>query len=201
MTKLEIIENLWRSPFIDELIRKITSGHQLSEDLKSELFLILMEMPDDRIKAASTGNYLNYLCVSIVKNQYHSSTSPFHKKFRSQVSTDLEGLVISDEEAAECHEEIMNKIKTFINNEIKLTDRELFKLYYKMDRYDRWIGDLRDINCEKPISSTRKIERKLALAGSVPGKRRVSIDHTSVAQSIKRTLNELKNYLKENGDS
>ena len=81
LSKNDILTNLYKSKFIDELINKITSGHQLSDDLKAELFLILVQMSDVKIKRAYEQNYLNYLCVNILKKQYHSNTSPFHKMY------------------------------------------------------------------------------------------------------------------------
>ena len=81
-TKDDILTDLYKSDFIKDLIWTITSGHELKDDLKSELFLILFEMDDKRILKAHNNHYLHYLCVNILKKQYHSKTSPFHKKFR-----------------------------------------------------------------------------------------------------------------------
>lgn len=178
---------------MNELLNTITGGHQLKEELKQELFLILCEMPADRIEVAFNNHYLNYMCINIVKKQYHSSTSPFHKKFRKDKFQELQDVWIDVE--AENNEKILSKIEWFLDNKINITDRELFKMYYKMGRYDRWLGDLRDENCQKPISSTRKIEKKLALK-EVPGKKRVTIDHSTVSLSIKKTKEKIIEFLK-----
>jgi len=197
MSRNEILDELYRSSFINELINKITSGHKLKHDLKSELFLILCEMPESRIILAYNGHYLNYLCINILKKQFHSNTSPFHKKYRGEKFEELgdwnledltEGL--NDDEV----EIILNKVRWIVDNKLDLVDRELFKLYYKWDRYDRWTGDLRDKDCVKPISSYRKIEKKLTITTLENGKN-ISIGRSTIALSHKRSIDKIIKWL------
>lgn len=201
LSKNEILTELFKSRFINDLIYKITSGHQLSEDLKSELFLILVEMNEVQIKRAHSQNYLNYLCVNILKKQFHSSTSPFHKKFRknsaSQVpiyneDDQLADLVDSDD--INETEDLLNKIEWIVENKLELIDRELFKLYYKMGRYNRIDGDLKDVNCDKAISSYRKIEKKLAIT-TLDKAGHISICRSTIALSHKRSMAKIKKWL------
>jgi len=201
LSKNDILTHLYKSKFIDDLVYKITSGNQLSDDLKAELFLILVEMSEDRIKRAHEQNYLNYMCVNILKKQYHSNTSPFHKMYRKNSASQvpmfndddkLESIVDSDD--VNEMEEILNKIEWIVENKLSLIDKELFKLYYKMGRYNRIDGDLRDMTCDKPISSYRKIEKKLAVttldkAGSI------SICRSTIALSHKRSMDKIKKWL------
>ena len=201
LSKNDILTNLYKSKFIDDLVYKITSGHQLSEDLKAELFLILAEMSDIKIKRAYEQNYLNYLCVNILKNQYHSNTSAFHKMYRKHYASQvpifndddkLESIIDSDD--INEMEDTLNKIEWIVENKLSLIDRELFKLYYKMGRYNRIDGDLRDMTCDKATSSYRKIERKLAIttldkAGSI------SICRSTIALSHKRSMLKIKKWL------
>jgi len=203
LSKNDILTHLYKSKFIDDLVNKITSGHQLSDDLKAELFLILVEMSEDRIKRAHEQNYLNYLCVNILKKQYHSNTSPFHKMYRKNSASQvpmfndddkLESIIDSDD--INEMEDILNKIEWIVENKLSLIDRELFKLYYKMGRYNRIDGDLRDMTCDKATSSYRKIERKLAIttldkAGSI------SICRSTIALSHKRSMDKIKKWLKK----
>ena len=177
---------------MDDLLSTITSNHPLKEDLKSELFLILCEMSDEKIIDAFNGNYINYLCVSIVKNQYHSSTSKFHKLFRKQKSVDYE-FDIPDEVEWTWKEDLLNKIEKSVEK-LKPVDRELFKMYFKMDKFDRELGELRDTECRKPISSLRKIEKRLLL-NNPEGKRGVTIHHSTISLSIRRSLEKIKKML------
>jgi hypothetical protein len=215
ITKDDILTDLYKSDFIKDLIWTITSGNQLKEDLKSELFLILFEMDDRRILGAYNNNYLHYLCVNILKKQYHSKTSPFHKKFRKEMGNNYDGNVIVIDPCYQSEnewkynspleiepdtyvfpEELMEKIIWFVDNKLDLVDRELFKIYYKIGRYDRWLGDLRDTNCKKPISSLRKVENKLAIT-TIEGKK-ITIGYDTIRLSLNRSLMRIKYYLKEN---
>lgn len=199
--KNDILTQLFKSRFINDLIYKITSGHALSEDLKSELFLILMEMSEVRIKRAYEQNYLNYLCINILKKQYHSNTSPFHKLYRKNSASQipiyneedqLADLVESDD--INETEDLLNKIEWIVENKLTLIDKELFKLYYKMGRYNKVDGDLRDITCEKNISSYRKIEKKLAITTLEDGVN-ISICRSTIALSHKRSMLKIKKWL------
>ena len=197
ISKSEIIDQLYRSNFITELINKITSGHKLKHDLKQELFLILCEMPEVRIKSAYNNHYLNYLCVNILKKQYHSSTSPFHKKYRGEKFEELGDWNLEDtfEGVSDLElEEVFKKIRWIVDNKLDMVDRELFKLYYKWDRYDRWLGDLRDKNCSKPISSYRKIEKKLSITTLEDG-RTISISRATIALSHRRSIDKIIKWL------
>jgi hypothetical protein len=200
-SKNDILTILYKSKFIDDLVYKITSGHQLGEDLKSELFLILVEMSDVRIKRAHDNNYLNYLCVNILKKQYHSNTSPFHKLYRKNSASQvpifndddkLEDIINSDD--VNEMEDILNKIEWIVENKLSLIDRELFKLYYKMGRYNRTDGDLRDITCNKATSSYRKIEKKLAIT-TLDKAGHISICRSTIALSHKRSMDKIKKWL------
>ena len=215
ITKDDILVQLYKSDFIKDLIWTITSGNQLKDDLKAELFLILFEMDDRRILGAYNNNYLHYLCVNILKKQYHSKTSPFHKKFRKEMGNNYDGNVIVIDPRYQSEnewkynspleiepdtyvfpEELMEKIIWFVDNKLDLVDRELFKIYYKIGRYDRWLGDLRDTNCKKSISSLRKVENKLAIT-TIEGKK-ITIGYDTIRLSLNRSLMRIKYYLKEN---
>ena len=196
-TKEEIIGDLWKSKFIDELVWTITSGNQLKDDLKAELFLILLEMDSSRIIRAYKNNYLNYLCVNIIKKQYHSNTSPFHKTYRKEGANDLPMPQMEWSDYNQEDDIIIEKIMWFVDNKLDLVDRELFKIYYKFGRYDRWLGDLRDKSCQKPISSLRKVEKKLAIT-TLDGKN-ITIGYDTIRISLNRSIMRIKHYL-ENGD-
>jgi GTPase involved in cell partitioning and DNA repair len=144
------------------------------------------------IKDAYDNNWLNYMCINILKKQYHSSTSPFHKKYRKNQSDNEIGDIPSEPE--EFDYELISKIEWVVDNKLDIVDRELFKMYYKMDRYDRWLGDLKDETCKKPQSSYRKMEIKLALKGEP----RITISRSTISLSHQRSLmiikKELKNY-------
>lgn len=197
MTKSEIIENLWKENWTDQLVNNISKGSQLRDDLKSHLFLILCEMPEKKIKDAYKNNWLKYLCVNIIKKQFESSTSPFHKEWRKDNLKRAEWVQDIEEISEPTHDIIIEKINWFIENKLNLVDKELFKIYFKIDKYDRWFGELRDETCNKPISSLRKVEKKLTIQ-TITGKE-MKISRDTISKSLHRSKMLIKKYLIENG--
>jgi len=203
LSKNDILTNLYVDPLLDDIIWKITNsknGRLLREDLKAELFLILVEMSETRIRAAYNNSYLIYMCVNILKKQYHSNTSPFYKKWRKEMGGDLpiiEDLVGTPPDEDELNNlETLEKIRWIVDNKLSLVDKELFKLYYKWDRYDRWIGDLKDVTCEKEMSSYRKIEKKLTIT-PLDGEKKIGISRNTIAISHQRSIEKIKHWLKK----
>jgi hypothetical protein len=190
MTKSLILDKLFREPLIDDMIWNITGGNPLREDLKSELFLILMEMPDVKIVSAWEGKWLNYLCVNILTKQWKSSTSPFYKKFRKE-KTNEEFIDIIEIEGG-IDWEMIEKILEIAQKHLPFVEKELFMMRYKIGKYDRWFGELRDKDCQKPVYSYRKIEKKLAIGSS--GKP-ITIDHSTVEVYHKRSIEKIRKIL------
>lgn len=191
-TKNEIIADLYVCPLLDEIISNITRNSDLQEDLKQELFLILMEMDDARIIDAYENKYLKYLYINILTRQFNSDRSPFYKMYKAPHIAPRE---TSGDDNSHIDQERLAAIENILNTKVDIVDRELFKMYYKMDKYDRWVGELRDKTCQKPISSTRKIERKLALDGGLNNTKKVTIDHSTVACSINKTKKLIQTHL------
>jgi hypothetical protein len=194
----QILTELFKSKFMNDLLSTITSNHPLKEELKSELFLILCEMREEKIVDAFSSNYLNYLCVSIVKNQYHSSTSSFHKVFRKWKGVEGFNLDNVDDIAEQSDwiekESMLRLVEDIVESRLGLVDKELFKIYYKMGRYDKELGDLRDKDCKKATSSYRKIEKKLSLE-AIPGQKKITIDHATIGLSIVKSLNKIRGII------
>jgi hypothetical protein len=191
MTKDIILDKLYRDPMIDEMIWNITGGNPLKEDLKSELFLILMEMPDSKIIGAWKDKWINYLCVNILTKQWRSSTSPFYKKFKKE-RTNEEFIDIIDEEVG-VDWELAETILDIADKHLTFVEKELFMMRYKIGKYDRWFGEWRDKECQKPIYSYRKIEKKLAIGTS--GGKPITIDHSTVEVYHKRSIEKIRKIL------
>lgn len=63
--------------------RTITHNkHPDWEDLLSEVILILLESDREKMEALVARNQMRYWVTRIMLNQYNSSTSPFHYKYR-----------------------------------------------------------------------------------------------------------------------
>ena len=194
MTKNEILTMLYINKDLDEIVNKITSNNPLKDDLKQDLFVILSEKDDEFIKNAYDNKFLIYYCVRILKNQYHSNTSPFHKTHRKTKSVEVKNLEVKDDEYDMILDENIEQIMHIINTKLDYVDRELIKMYYKLEEYNRFDGRKRDISCDKTISSLRKVKKKLELVNTKGQKITLSIQ--TIATSINRSKMIIKNNIK-----
>jgi len=182
-----ILDSLFRDPMLNEILHNITGGHHLMPDLKTELFLILLELDEKKLIIAYEGKWLLYLCINIIKKMWNSKTSPFFKKYKKIMSSeDIQNwLKINDIEDFD--------LETFdlvidIVNKLPFVEKELFYMRYKIGKYDRYFGERRDEECKKPVSSFRKMEKKLSI-------NEVSIDHNTIQVYHKKTINKIKKIL------
>ena len=81
LDKNKIIEYLYNHIDINRLINSVDPEH-LRDDLKQEMALALLSMPDDKISEIWASNGLVGFTIKIITNMAFSSTSPFYKKFR-----------------------------------------------------------------------------------------------------------------------
>lgn len=191
MKKAEIIEALYKSPVIDDIIWNITGGNSLAEDLKSELFLILLEMPEIKIVNAHEGKWLNYLCINIIKKQWSSSTSPFYKKYKKGSGDELTFEIIDDSIPFDI--ETFHKVMMAIE-ELPLVEKELLKMRWKIGKYDKWFGELRDEDCQKDVYSYRKIENRLAIQ-TINSKKNITIDHSTIQKYHEKAIVRIKKII------
>jgi hypothetical protein len=182
VNKNDIIEELYNSGIVDAVISNMLNNSNLKEDLKAELFLILLEKSEATIKHAHNNNYLKYYVINILKKQFKSNTSPFHKKYRRMTFEPFDFMDIPDDTT---FEDRWNQVETIVNSKLDILDRELFKLYWKMGDYDALVGKLKDTTCQKEQSSLRKIEKKLEI--QTVGGKRITISRTTISKSLKRS--------------
>ena len=68
-----------------DISKRITSNrHPDYEDLLHETILALYNSDKEKIKYIIEQKKLTFYIVRIMMNQYHSNTSPYHKKYRKQ---------------------------------------------------------------------------------------------------------------------
>ena len=81
MDKNQIIEFVYIHPDINRLINLVDPEH-LRDDLRQEMALALLSIPDEKISEIWASNGLIGFSIKIITNMAFSSTSPFYKKFR-----------------------------------------------------------------------------------------------------------------------
>jgi len=81
MNRNQIIEFIYNHPDINRLISNVDPDH-LRDDLRQEMALALLSIPNDKISEIWASNGLVGFAIKIITNMAFSSTSPFYKNFR-----------------------------------------------------------------------------------------------------------------------
>lgn len=148
MTKNEIVAAIYDCPKYNTMLNNICKSKLYKDDLKQELFVILLDMEDDLIIRLHSENNLIKWANRILTNQHHSSKSPFYKKYKHPV-VNLSNQVdhatyISPANGNTMREEIYTNediidelnILQYVKEAKILTwaEMELFIFYYRLDK-------------------------------------------------------------------
>jgi len=120
----QIITEFYNSKDINQAISKMQPAY-LQDELKQEVFLVLCEMPEDRLFQMYNDEYLKYFIVRTILNMAKSDRSTFYKKFREQ----LDEIPESFEMKKDDYDESLNEK---LDNAVKILhwyERELLRLY------------------------------------------------------------------------
>lgn len=177
MSRNDIIVWLNNHKILNESIKKICQNESHIEDLRSELFLTLCEKSDDEIIKIYNEKRLIWWCLTFLKNQYHSKSSPFHKMYRRRADEIVD--IVEVEQNIESLL-LIEKIENILDNEIHWFDSHLFKLYYI-----NMIAENGDII--KPMS-LRKIQDLHRLGD-------LNLPIKTIRESLARTLKIIKEKL------
>lgn len=121
MGRNEILLEFWQSEEVNNAFSKM-HPIELQEDLKSEVFLILAELPEDKLQALYERNELRFYIVRIMLNLVQNINNKFFKNYRNFV----EYKVTETTEAEDI--DLTIQIQTSIEN-IHWYKRELLRLY------------------------------------------------------------------------
>ena len=80
----DILVEFWQSHEVNEAISKM-HPIELQDELKSELFLILAEIPEEKLIDLYNKKQLRFYVVRIMLNLVRSTDHKFYKKFRNFV--------------------------------------------------------------------------------------------------------------------
>lgn len=82
MTKNDIVQELYNSKEINEAISKMEPS-ELRSDLKQEMFMVLMEMPEERLRDIHEKGFSKFFLIRTMLNMVKSDRSTFYKNFRN----------------------------------------------------------------------------------------------------------------------
>ena len=106
------LQENWKQ--IRKKVQAVTRGHQNTDDLLSDLVMVLLEKPKEYQMNLLENNKVQHWILSSAKLQFKSKTSPFwykYKKFQSDTTEIKDWLIYYDEEQEDVKEEIIEFIK------------------------------------------------------------------------------------------
>lgn len=139
-TKQQVIDHILQDKYYDDVLLKYLTNKDERDEFRQELWLILLEMPEEKLIHYYDSKILKYIYIGIINNQIKSSTSPWHKKFRNVVleyngntlepddsQTYIEKLHINEEK----HKYIEDKLIELENKDpYLLRDISIFKMHF-----------------------------------------------------------------------
>lgn len=84
MDPLTEILNLYRSGEIGRICRKITEGHELSQDLEQEAVTIILEKHLNKFDRMEHPREVKFYLVIVIRNLWIGKRSRFHAKYRTR---------------------------------------------------------------------------------------------------------------------
>jgi hypothetical protein len=84
MVKNEILAEYWDLKEVNDAFAKM-QPEELQYDLKAEVFLVLCEMNEDKLKGMYERNELKFYIVRIMLNMIKSDRSTFYKNYRNHI--------------------------------------------------------------------------------------------------------------------
>jgi len=126
LTREQIIEQLYLDKDIAQGISKMDPS-DLQDDLRQEMFLVLCEMPQEKLLQMHRDGYLKFFLVRTMLNMMKSDRSTFYNKFR-RVFNEMTGSCDKAEEPDEEFEEISLKLKKSMDV-LHWYEKEIFRLY------------------------------------------------------------------------
>jgi len=185
--KLELIR-FYEGETLQSMLEAMCEIKRDADDLKQELILFLLDMDEQKLKRLIENKQLTFYCYGYLRNQYHSSSSEFFKKYRKLINIPEPENFLADlfDENTEEVFILLNKVEHILDTEFDFFTAFLFRKYY-FDYYDE--------KKEKTIKgrSYRSIEREYSLDADF------KIDHMYIYNSVTETLKSLKIKLKKEG--
>jgi hypothetical protein len=117
----EILIEFWQSEEVNKAFSKM-HPIELQDDLKSEVFLILAELPEQKLIDLYNKKQLRFYVVRIMLNLVQNSNNQFYKRYRNFVE------YTSQEVAESYQEDISQKVRLSVDD-LHWYKKELLRLY------------------------------------------------------------------------
>jgi len=117
----EILIEFWQSEEVNKAFSKM-HPIELQDDLKSEVFLILAELPEQKLIDLYNKKQLRFYVVRIMLNLVQNSNNQFYKRYRNFVEYTAQEIVESYQE------DISQKVRLSVDD-LHWYKKELLRLY------------------------------------------------------------------------
>ena len=97
MDRNKIIEELWLSKEVNQAFAKM-QPEDLQDDLKSEVFMVLLELPEDKLFGMYKRGELRFFLVRVMLNMIKSDRSGFYKMYRNFVEFNVKEKTENEDE-------------------------------------------------------------------------------------------------------
>lgn len=81
-TREEVIKSITDDRYYNDVLESYLKNKSERDEFRQEMWVILLEMNDDKIIDYYDRKILKYIYIGIINNQLKSSSSPWHTKFR-----------------------------------------------------------------------------------------------------------------------
>jgi len=120
MGRNKILVELWQSEEVNNAFKKM-HPIELQEDLKSEVFLIIAELPEDKLISLYEKKELRFYIVRVMLNLVQNSNNQFFKKYRNFIEF--------NQDIIETHQEDLTLRVQFAVDDLHWYKKELLRLY------------------------------------------------------------------------
>jgi hypothetical protein len=119
----EILVEFWELTEVNNAISKMKPA-ELQQDLKSEVFLILCELPEEKLIALYDRKELKFYMVRIMLNLVQNKNNQFYKKYRNFTELNTKEDAILEENAPD-----LTKIVNKYFENLYWYQKEILRLY------------------------------------------------------------------------
>ena len=152
--RFKILEEFYNSVEVNDAISKMHPV-ELQEDLKGELFLILAELPEEKLIGLYEAKQLRFYVVRVMLNLVRSTDKKFYAKYRNFV--EYEEKEIADEQQTDPTEFISKYFES-----LYWYEKELLRLYtFEFNRNARQLSRATGIPYMSIIRTLNKTKQDL----------------------------------------
>lgn len=156
MTRDRIITSLYNDKDIADAINKM-HPEELRDDLRQEMFMVILEMPEQKLKEKYDEGSLKWYLIRTMLNMIKSDRSGFYMKFRrcNEELTDKH-----DKPDISTHDELLDKVNEIVDT-VHWYEREILRLHTDQGKTFRAISKETKIPYRSILETMKNTKHKL----------------------------------------